>query len=123
MELAIQQKQQQSAIAIPSYLENLVAIFSKKKSTQLLMSQPYDMTIQLKDDFVLKLAPVFQLTIDEDIQLQKFLKENLVKGYIQPSTSPQAAGFFFIKKTASYIQCRIIGTSIHLPFEMPIPCY
>jgi hypothetical protein len=32
------------------------------------------------------------------VELDKFLKENLDKGYIKPSQSPMASPFFFIKK-------------------------
>ena len=35
---------------------------------------------------------------EEDEALQKFLKEQLEKGYIQKSKSPYASAFFFIKK-------------------------
>ena len=45
-----------------------------------------------------KLAPVYQLSLDEEKELKQFLNENLAKGYIKPSNSPQASGFFFIKK-------------------------
>ena len=34
----------------------------------------------------------------EDLELQKFLDENLAKGYIKPSMSEMASAFFFIKK-------------------------
>ena len=35
---------------------------------------------------------------EEDEALQKFLKEQLEKGYIRKSKSPYASAFFFIKK-------------------------
>ena len=37
-------------------------------------------------------------TPEEQIELDKFLKENLEKGYIQPSQSPMASPFFFVGK-------------------------
>ena len=38
------------------------------------------------------------LTPQEQIELDKFLKENLEKGYIRPSQSPMASPFFFVDK-------------------------
>jgi hypothetical protein len=38
------------------------------------------------------------LTPEEQKELDKFLNKNLKKGYIQPSQSPQASPFFFVKK-------------------------
>ena len=35
---------------------------------------------------------------EEQIEQDKFLKENLKKGYIRPSQSPMASPFFFVKK-------------------------
>ena len=41
---------------------------------------------------------VYPLAPGEDKALQKFLSENLDKGYIRQSKSPYAFPFFFIKK-------------------------
>ena len=41
---------------------------------------------------------VYPLSPTEDIALQKFIAENLEKGYIRQSKSPYAFPFFFIKK-------------------------
>ena len=38
------------------------------------------------------------MTQAEDKALEEFIKEQYVKGYIQPSKSPYALPFFFIKK-------------------------
>jgi hypothetical protein len=41
---------------------------------------------------------VYPMTRVEDEALDEFLDEQLAKGYIQPSISPYASSFFFIKK-------------------------
>ena len=41
---------------------------------------------------------VYPLALTEDIALQKFIAENLEKGYIRQSKSPYTFPFFFIKK-------------------------
>jgi len=41
---------------------------------------------------------IYALTVAEQEELLKFVKEHMAKGYIRPSKSPYAAPFFFIKK-------------------------
>ena len=48
--------------------------------------------------FVPKSFKTYNLTPQEQIKLDKFLKENLDKGYIWPSQSPMASPFFFVDK-------------------------
>jgi hypothetical protein len=45
-----------------------------------------------------KLFKNYNLTLAEQNELDKFLKENLRKGYIRPSQSPIVSPFFFISK-------------------------
>jgi hypothetical protein len=40
----------------------------------------------------------YNLTLAEQIELDKFLKENLEKGYIWLSQSPMASSFSFVSK-------------------------
>jgi Reverse transcriptase (RNA-dependent DNA polymerase) len=40
----------------------------------------------------------------EQLELDKFLKENLEKGYIRPSQSPMASSFFFVSKKDGKLQ-------------------
>ena len=41
---------------------------------------------------------IYPLNLEEQIQLDTFLKENLQSGRIRPSKSPMASPFFFVKK-------------------------
>jgi hypothetical protein len=52
----------------------------------------------MKSGFKPKSFKMYNLTLEEQIELDKFLKENLDKGYIKPSQSPMASPFFFVKK-------------------------
>ena len=49
-------------------------------------------------DFVSKNYKVYLLTLKEEKTLDIFLQENLEKGFIRPSTSPQASPCFFVGK-------------------------
>ena len=40
----------------------------------------------------------YNLIPEKNIELDKFLKDNLNKGYIRPSQSPMASPFFFVNK-------------------------
>jgi Reverse transcriptase (RNA-dependent DNA polymerase) len=52
----------------------------------------------MKSGFKPKSFKTYNLTPEEQVELDKFLKENLDKGYIKPSQSPMASPFFFVKK-------------------------
>ena len=41
---------------------------------------------------------MYNLTLEEQSELDKWIKENLKKGYIRPSQSPMASPFFYVKK-------------------------
>lgn len=58
----------------------------------------YDHAIDLKPDFVAQDCKVYPLTPAEQMKMDKFLNENLKKGYIRPSKSPMASPFFFVSK-------------------------
>ena len=45
-----------------------------------------------------KYFKTYNLTPQEQIELDKFFKENTEKGYIRPSQSPMASPFFFVDK-------------------------
>src|SRR5271156_1605560 len=52
----------------------------------------------MKEGFEPKSFKNYNLTPAEQTELDKFLKENLEKGYIRPSQSPMASPFFFVSK-------------------------
>ena len=57
--------------------------------------------IDLKPDFILKDSHIHLMNPEEHQKLREFLDENIQKGYIRPSTPPQASLFFFISKKDS----------------------
>ena len=58
----------------------------------------------MKEGFELKSFKDYNLTPAEKIELDKFLKENLEKGYIRPSQLPMASPFFFVNKKDGKLQ-------------------
>jgi hypothetical protein len=100
----------------PEYHEYL-DIFDKDKANQFPDTQPWDHKIEMKSGFEPKSFKTYNLTLEEQIELDKFLKENLDKGYIKPSQSPMASLFFFVKKKDGKLrpcqEIRLLKMHIH----------
>jgi Reverse transcriptase (RNA-dependent DNA polymerase) len=73
-------------------------IFNEEKAHRFPESRPWDCKIEIKEGFEPKSFKNYNLTLAEQLELDKFLKENLKKGYIRPSQSPMASLFFFVSK-------------------------
>ena len=69
-------------------------VFSEEKAARFPESKEWDHKINMKEGFKPKSFNIYNLTLEEQIKLDKFIKENLEKGYIQPSQSPMASPFF-----------------------------
>ena len=67
---------------IPKEFHDFLDVFSEEKAAHFLESRPWDHKIELKDTFTPKPFKTYNLTPQEQIKLDKFLKENLDKGYI-----------------------------------------
>uniref|UniRef100_A0A0W0G5G3 Putative reverse transcriptase-rnase h-integrase n=1 Tax=Moniliophthora roreri TaxID=221103 RepID=A0A0W0G5G3_MONRR len=83
---------------IPKYLLGYRDRFEKGKAEQFPPTQTYDHAIDLKPDFVLRNCKLYLLSPAEQAEQDKFLEENLWKGYIRKSKSPMASPFFFVAK-------------------------
>ena len=70
---------------VPKEFHDFLDVFSEEKAARFPESQPWDHKIEMKDTFVPKSFKTYNLTPKEQIELDKFLKENLEKGYIRPS--------------------------------------
>ena len=71
---------------VPPEYQNHLRVFSEEAAGRMLESRPYDHAIELVPracTFHSKLCP---LSPNEQVELDKFLKENLAKGYICEST-------------------------------------
>ena len=83
---------------VPLEYHEYLDIFNKKRASRFPDKQPWDHKIEMKPGFEPKLFKNYNLTPAEQDELNKFLKENLEKGYIQKSESLMASPFFFVKK-------------------------
>jgi hypothetical protein len=83
---------------VPVKYHEYLDIFSEEKVHCFPESRPWDHKIEIKEGFEPKSFKNYNLTPAEQIELDKFLKEKLEKGYIRPSQSPMACSFFFVFK-------------------------
>ena len=89
---------------VPPEYHEFLDIFNEKQASQFPDKQPWDHKIDMKPGFKPKLFKNYNLTLVEQEELDKFLKENLEKGYIWKSESPMASPFFFVKKKDGKLQ-------------------
>ena len=84
---------------VPEWLHKYSNMFSKDKSERIPIWKPYDHAIDFVEGTTLpKLAKVYLLSLAERNSLDMWIDEELRKRYIQSSTSPIAAPFFFVKE-------------------------
>jgi hypothetical protein len=78
---------------VPQEYHDYLDIFDKDKANQFPDTRPWDQEIEMESGFEPKLFKTYNLTPEEQVELDKFLKENINKGYIKPSQSPMASPF------------------------------
>ncbi|PIL32165.1 hypothetical protein GSI_05410 [Ganoderma sinense ZZ0214-1] len=83
---------------VPKQYHEYLHVFSKEASECLPDHGPYDHAIELMPDARMFHSKVYPLSPSEQVELDKFINENLAKGYIQESKSPMSSLFFFVKK-------------------------
>ena len=83
---------------IPEEFHEFIRVFDEEEANRFPESRVWDHKIELKEGFQPKSFKTYNLTLEEQKELDAFLKENLEKGYIRPSKSPMATPFFFVKK-------------------------
>jgi hypothetical protein len=101
MELAIKENEKKDLPVknlIPENLHNFLDVFDNNKANWFPKSDVWDHKIDMKEGFKPKSFKNYNLTPEEQKELDKFLDKNLEKGYIWPFQLPQALPFFFVKK-------------------------
>jgi hypothetical protein len=78
---------------VPAEYHEYLDIFNEEKAHRFPELRPWDHKIEIKEGFEPKSFKNYNLTPAEQLELDKFLKENLEKGYIRPSQSPMASHF------------------------------
>ena len=76
----------------------LDTVFSEREVGKLPPRSKYDHPIDMKPGYTPKRGVLFRQGPETDQATREFLDENLEKGFIRPSKSPQAATLFFVPK-------------------------
>ena len=98
-ELAIKAQQYTKKVEVPVEYQQFAKVFSEQESKRFPPKRAWDHAIEFKRD-----APdavdckVYPMNRIEDEAIQKFLRDELEKGYIRESKSPYASSFFFVRK-------------------------
>ena len=99
VELAIAAGQQKTKTRIPDEYQQFANLFSEEESRRFPPQWRCDHAITFKPGVPDSInCKVYPMTQAEDAALDKFIDEQLEKGYIRPSQSPYTSPFFFIKK-------------------------
>ena len=83
---------------VPKEYHEFLKVFLKNESEHMLLWKPWDHAIDLKDMFKPKKGHIMPLSPAEQEEVMAFLDDQLKKGYIYPSKSPQTSLVFFIPK-------------------------
>src|SRR5246500_2535098 len=86
-------------IELPKEYQQFASVFGKQESTRLPTHRPWDLEIKLKPDYKpYAVDQAYEIPPNIEPYFNKWLNENLEKGYIRPSKSEHAAGLFFVGK-------------------------
>ena len=96
--LAHEHEDKTQKVELPPEFKPWKTVFDKQTSEQFPISRQWDHAIDLKEGFKPKVAKNYPLSIHEEQLMNKWIDEQLKKGYIRPSQSLQASPFFYVAK-------------------------
>ena len=109
-DLAIRKNQKKDNLTneqiVPPEYHEFLDIFDEKWASWFPDRWPWDHKIDPKPGFEPKSFKNYNLTLAEQEELNKFLKEILENGYIQKSESPMASPFFVKRKDGKLWPCQ-----------------
>ncbi|KAI4887086.1 hypothetical protein NFI96_028010, partial [Prochilodus magdalenae] len=120
----IESPEVQNPVCIPHEYSDLAEVFEKSNATKLPPHREYDCAIDLIDNQIPPKSRVYPLTQAEETAMEEYIQEALSQGYIRPSTSPAAAGFFFVKKKDGGLRPCIDYRGLNAitkPYAYPLP--
>lgn len=84
---------------VPESYRMYAKVFSEQESKRLPEHKPWDHAIELHPNAPETLrTKIYPMAPTKQEELNRFINDNLRKGYIRPSKSPMAAPVFFVKK-------------------------
>ena len=83
---------------VPEKFHRWIKVFGKKQLERMPTQKVWDHVIDLKEGFMLRKGKMYPLSREKREKVREFVKEQLRKGYIRPSNSPQMVPVFFVGK-------------------------
>ena len=83
---------------VPIQFHDRLYLFQKSAANRFPPLRKWDHAIEITEDFKPKKFNPYRLSPKEERAMHEFINENLEKGYIRPSKSPQAVSMFFVRK-------------------------
>ena len=83
---------------LPKAYEEYLDCFSKLASDDMPPHRPYDHKILLEQDAKLSTGPLYSMSNEELRTVRDYLRDNLDKGFIVPSSAPFSSPVLFVKK-------------------------
>ncbi|KAK3527309.1 hypothetical protein QTP86_020238 [Hemibagrus guttatus] len=105
--------------------EDFREVFSEERAARLPSHQAWDCAIDLLPNASPPRGRVYPLSLPEAKAMEEYIVEALAVGHIQPSTSPAAAGFFFVgKKDGGLRPCidyrGLNAITVRYPYPLPL---
>ncbi len=98
-ELAIKAQQYTKTVEVPREYQQFAKVFSEEESKRYPPKRAWDHAIEFKKDAPEAIdCKVYPMNRIEDEAVQKFITDELKKGYIRESKSPYTSSFFFVRK-------------------------
>jgi len=83
---------------MPEKFHRWIKVFRKRQSERIPMRKLWDHVIDMKEGFMPRKGKVYPLSREEREEVREFVREQLRKGYIWLSKSPQTVLVFFVEK-------------------------
>jgi len=92
------------ATLLPPEYHDFLDVFSRELANTLPERRPYDHKIQLQKSKTSIFEPLYDMSQDELRILKKYLKNNLIKDFIQVSSSFAISSILFVKKSSEELR-------------------
>jgi len=83
---------------VPPQFHAYLDVFKKAPSERMPVHKPWDHAIDLNPNFVPRKSKLYPMSLTEQQEVRDFVDDQLKKGYIRPTKSPQTSPVFFIPK-------------------------
>ncbi|KAK3574653.1 hypothetical protein QTP86_011574 [Hemibagrus guttatus] len=110
---------------LPSQYMDFHMVFSEERAARLPHHQVWDCAIDLLPNASPPKGRIYPLSLPESKAMEEYIESSLAAGHIRPSTSPAAAGFFFVgRKDGGLRPCidyrGLNAVTIRYPYPLPL---